>query len=96
MVPNVKALKVTDIATALCQHYNMTDVKLKTVGIRPGEKLHEEMVSLEESVRTKKYDGYFMITNKIHHNEPWSFSSKESLIDQENVTDYLTNNGVLG
>ena len=96
VVPNVKALKVTDIAKALCQHYDMGDVKLKTIGIRPGEKLHEEMVSLEESVRTKKYKGYFMITNKIHHNEPWSFGSKESLIAEEDVVSYLTKNGVLG
>lgn len=95
VVPNVKALKVTDIAKALCQHYDMNNVKLKTVGIRPGEKLHEEMVSLEESVRTKKYKGYFMITNKIHHNEPWSFGSKESLIDRKDVVSYLTSNGVL-
>ena len=95
VVPNIKALKVTDIASALCTHYNVNNVKLKIVGIRPGEKLHEEMVSLEESVRTKKYEGYFMITNEIHHNEPWSFSSRDSLIDKKGVVPYLLKNGVL-
>ena len=54
-IPHVKSFKITSIAKALIQKYKLSDkVQLKKVGIRPGEKLHEEMISVEEWMRTNK------------------------------------------
>ena len=33
--------------------------KLKEVGIRPGEKLHEQMIGVEDSFHTYEYQNYF-------------------------------------
>jgi FlaA1/EpsC-like NDP-sugar epimerase len=57
-IPCVPSARVTDIADAL-----IGERPLKTVitGIRPGEKLHESLVSEEESHRTVKRDQYYAI-----------------------------------
>ncbi len=46
-VPKIPSMKITDLAKAIAPNS-----KLVEVGIRPGEKLHEEMISAEDSRRT--------------------------------------------
>lgn len=46
-VPKIPSMRVTDLAKAMAP-----EAKLKIVGIRPGEKLHEEMISLDDARRT--------------------------------------------
>lgn len=46
-VPRIPSMHVTDLARAIAP-----DAELVEVGIRPGEKLHEEMISAEDSLRT--------------------------------------------
>ncbi len=48
-VPKIPSMKITDLAKAIAPNS-----KLVEVGIRPGEKLHEEMISAEDSRRTIK------------------------------------------
>ena len=48
-VPKIPSIKITDLARAIAP-----DSELVEVGIRPGEKLHEEMISAEDSRRTIK------------------------------------------
>jgi UDP-N-acetylglucosamine 4,6-dehydratase len=58
LVPNIPSMKVTDLAQAVVPGAEMYDV-----GLRPGEKLHEEMISPEEGRRAVTIqDGkYFII-----------------------------------
>ncbi|HPG31482.1 MAG TPA: polysaccharide biosynthesis protein [bacterium] len=42
--------------------------KIKLVGIRPGEKIHESLISVEESARTVKINGYFVLLPRIELN----------------------------
>lgn len=46
-VPKIPSMRVTDLAKAIAP-----DARLEFVGIRPGEKLHEEMISLDDARRT--------------------------------------------
>ena len=46
-VPRIPSMKVIDLAEAIAPGAKMVDI-----GIRPGEKLHEEMISLEDARRT--------------------------------------------
>jgi UDP-glucose 4-epimerase len=57
-IPRVPAAKVTDIAAALIEG---RPIKTTVTGIRPGEKLHELLVSEEESHRTTQRNGYYVI-----------------------------------
>ena len=68
---------------------------MKYVGIRPGEKLHEAMISETESFRTKEYDDYFMITDNIINENSWSFSSDISLMLPEETDIFLLKSGVI-
>ncbi len=57
-VPIVPAAKITNIARALIGNRN---VDIVVTGIRPGEKTHESLVSLEEAGHTFKCGDYYVI-----------------------------------
>lgn len=63
-VKKIPSMKVTDIANAISPNS-----KHEIIGIRPGEKLHEQMISAEDAPHTYEYDGYFKILPAIHE---WS------------------------
>lgn len=46
-VPRIPSMRVTDLAAAIAP-----DSKIEVIGVRPGEKLHEEMISAEDAQRT--------------------------------------------
>ena len=57
-VPRVKSARVVDVATAMI---NGRDIAQKIVGIRPGEKTHEVMVSEDEIHRTVARGSWYVI-----------------------------------
>jgi len=59
-VPNVPAARVVDIAEALATNQGK-HLSLNFTGVRPGEKLHEILVSEEERHRTTERHGYYII-----------------------------------
>lgn len=60
-VKKIPSMKVTDIALAVNRN-----AKQEEVGIRPGEKLHEQMIGLEDAFYTYEYPGYFKILPSIN------------------------------
>lgn len=66
-VKKIPSILVTDIAKAIAP-----DAKIKIIGIRPGEKLHEQMISEEDSFHTFEYPEHFKILPSINN---WSASS---------------------
>jgi UDP-N-acetylglucosamine 4,6-dehydratase (inverting) len=63
-VKKIPSMKVTDVAKSVSK-----TAKQKIVGIRPGEKLHEQMIGLEDAIYTYEYSNYFKILPSIHN---WS------------------------
>lgn len=57
-VPKAASARVVDIAEVLI---NSQDISIVYTGIRPGEKVHEILVSEEECHRTIERDGYYVI-----------------------------------
>jgi UDP-N-acetylglucosamine 4,6-dehydratase len=56
-VPKIPSMRITDLAIALAPNSN-----IKEIGIRPGEKLHEEMISPDDSRRTVKQKNKYVIS----------------------------------
>lgn len=57
-IPILKAFKIVDLAQIFATKYGK---KVKIVGIRPGEKLHECLINQEEMFRTDRQGDYFVI-----------------------------------
>ena len=55
-VPKIPSYKITDVAQAIAP-----ECKLEVVGIRPGEKLHEEMITITDALNTIEFGDYFVI-----------------------------------
>ena len=53
-VKKIPSMKVTDIALAIDNK-----AKQEEVGVRPGEKLHEQMIGRDDSYTTYEYSDYF-------------------------------------
>jgi FlaA1/EpsC-like NDP-sugar epimerase len=61
-VKKIPSMKVTDLANVIAP-----DAKQDVVGIRPGEKLHEQMIGAEDSFYTYEYPEHFKILPAIHN-----------------------------
>ncbi len=60
-VPKIPSMKIVDLAKALCP-----ECELKIVGIRPGEKLHEVMITRDD--RCVEFDDHYVIVPTINFN----------------------------
>lgn len=61
-IPKIPSMKILDIARAVAPE---CDVKI--TGIRPGEKLHESMISVDDAACTFEYDDHYRIYPAIHN-----------------------------
>ena len=55
-VPRIPSYRILDVAKAIAP-----DARIDVVGIRPGEKLHEEMITATDGLSTIEFDDYFVI-----------------------------------
>ena len=59
-IPKIPSYRIVDVAKAIAP-----EAKHKIVGIRPGEKLHEEMITESDAINTIEFDDYFVIVPAI-------------------------------
>ena len=60
-VKKIPSMTITDIARAVSP-----EASYKIIGIRPGEKLHEQMIGPEDAMHTFEYSDYYKILPMIH------------------------------
>ena len=106
LIPRLPAARMVDVARAMIGE---RDIEVKEVGVRPGEKVHEIMVSEEESSRTTGRAGtfresYYAIGSIIPEvsggqtGEPaidYEYSSRHTVMDFDAVVDLLKDAGYL-
>ena len=63
-VKKIPSMKITDLALAVNENSSQT-----IIGIRPGEKIHEQMIGEEDSIYTYEFKDYFKILPSINN---WS------------------------
>tara|TARA_Y100001935_G_scaffold238302_1_gene224545 strand:- start:1390 stop:2397 length:1008 start_codon:yes stop_codon:yes gene_type:complete len=71
-IPKIPSYRITDIAKAVAPRS-----KIKFIGIRPGEKIHEEMITETDSLNTAEFKNYYVI---MPSTEQWNIKKflKES------------------
>ena len=60
-VPKIPSMKLIDLANAIAP-----DCRHEIVGIRPGEKIHEVLVTEDDARHTLEFDDYFIIEPEFH------------------------------
>ena len=80
-VKKIPSMTILDIANAVAPN-----AEHKIIGIRPGEKIHEQMIGLEDSPYTFDYPGYYKILPMIHD---WS-ADPQRIKDGKKVSEGFT------
>lgn len=70
-VPKIPSYKIVDVAEAICP-----GCERKPIGIRPGEKLHEEMITETDALSTVELEGHYVI---MPSTRPWDV---EAFVEQ--------------
>ena len=68
-IPKIPSMKITDLAHALAPH-----LPTKTIGIRPGEKLHEIMIPSDDSHLCLEFYTFFILTPSIQFQTPINYT----------------------
>ena len=77
-VPKLPSMNIMELAKAIAPK-----AKTKIIGIRPGEKIHEVMISSDDAINTLEFDTYFVI-QPAH---PWWDNLKYFKINGGNQVD---------
>ena len=73
-IPKIKSFSMNTIIDAVKEMTGKEDIVIKNIGMRPGEKLHEDMLSKTELPFTKEINTKLLAvlpqyTNKVHSHE---------------------------
>ena len=77
-VPKIPSLRIMDLAKAIAPK-----AKIKITGLRPGEKIHEEMITETDGLSTYEFKDYFVITSDF----------KYTLVAKKGLTNHLISMG---
>ena len=90
-ISKIPSFKITDLAEAM-----LPGCKTREVGIYPGEKLHEIMVTVEDSLTTYEYDNHFIVYPQVKWNSKQKINESGKKVTEgfsyssENNTEWLT------
>jgi len=96
-VPKIPSARVMDVVHCLIGE---RDIEIRIDGVRPGEKIHEILVSEEEISRTVDGGRYYVISSVLGQFETRTdlqkeFSSNDVIMDKDALTCLLYDNGFL-
>ncbi len=83
-VPKIPSYRILDLVKAIDK-----TKKVKIIGIRPGEKLHEEMITVHDSLYTVEKKDYFIINPKKNSNQNTKIFSYNSFENKDYLEDNL-------
>lgn len=67
-IPKIPSIRIVDLAKSLKK-----DIKLKEIGLRPAEKLHEILLPKDSSHHSIEFKNYFVIAPEFNFNKPKNF-----------------------
>ena len=74
-VPKIPSFRIMDVVKAINPNY-----KTKTIGIRPGEKLHEEMITLSDGLNSLELKNFFVILPRLNLSKKYNKTQNEHVL----------------
>ncbi|MBI2625286.1 MAG: UDP-N-acetylglucosamine 4,6-dehydratase (inverting) [Candidatus Nealsonbacteria bacterium] len=75
-VPKIPSMKIVDLAKVIAP-----EARFQTIGIRPGEKISEVLLTSEEARRTKEFETYFIVQPEFAFWEEYKLNEGKNLPD---------------
>jgi UDP-glucose 4-epimerase len=96
-IPRLPSMKIGDLADIFSQRYNKP---VKLIGMRPGEKQHEDLINESESVRVRRLtedEKYYVIGPAFEpgKHEPFTYSSDQTVMNRDELEQHLSKLGIL-
>ena len=95
-LPKIKSMRINDLAEIFSTKYNKP---IKVIGIRPGEKLHEDLISESESLRVKDIGTHYILgkidSSIIKNPQLFSYTSNDEVMNKLQLKEYLDELGIL-
>ena len=97
LIPKLKSMKIKDLAEIYSE---LSGKPIDSVGIRPGEKIHEKLVCEAESLRAIDIGNYYILESatqnpSIKSAKIFEYSSKNDLITKKELKKFLNSLGHL-
>jgi FlaA1/EpsC-like NDP-sugar epimerase len=92
-VMKMKACRIVDLIKVMEEHFSVEGIKVKEIGIRPGEKLHEVLVSNYETQNTYKFDEEYYVILPSHASE--NLKEKYSHLPKVSFSRYTSNDELM-
>jgi len=95
-LPKLKSMKIIDLAEIFASKYNK---EIKITGIRPGEKIHEDLISEPESIRVR-FDNEFYKMSPIlsgrfdNSGSVFRYSSSDDILPKKELEKYMDSIGI--
>jgi UDP-glucose 4-epimerase len=93
-IPKIPSMRIGDLAEIFSTLYNKP---IKTIGLRPGEKKHEDLVNESESVRTKDINTHFVIGPAYHagSEKRFTYTSADDVMSKQQLLEKLKDLGII-
>jgi FlaA1/EpsC-like NDP-sugar epimerase len=94
-LPKLKSMRIMDLAEVFSERYKKP---IEIVGIRPGEKLHEDLISRPESVRVRDEAGFFKMSpahsDILLDSKIFDYASDQDVLPKQELAAYLDQLGI--
>jgi UDP-glucose 4-epimerase len=95
-LPKLKSMKIIELAEIFADKYNK---KIRLTGIRPGEKIHEDLISEPESIRVKFDNHFYRMSPILSENfdkggTAFNYSSSEDILSKVELEKYMDSIGI--
>ncbi len=95
-IPKLRAMKIADLANLFSRRFGKP---VEVIGLRPGEKLHEQLISEPESVRITLSGGYYVMQPSLwqppQDAKMFAYGSDQDIMRPEELETYLNELGIL-
>jgi len=93
-IPRLPAMRIGDLAEIFA---NYSSKQIQIIGLRPGEKQHEDLINESESVRTHQFENFYIIkpAYMVGDGQRFTYTSNDSVMTKDELYKYLMKLGII-